>query len=132
MYSGIEVTSDGTAHESSQLVDAGIDFPSRLFETGSNDYELYEEDGEFLLTVEMPGVDPSEIDITWNDGVLNLAAEHEDETRDRRKTYHRRSRVPKAVDDEDITASYNNGILQVHLPVETGATVTGRRIEIEP
>ena len=109
----------------------GLDFPSQLFETGSSDYELYEADDEFVLSVEMPGFDPEEIDVSWNDAVLNIAAEHEDETRGARKTYHRRFRFPKTVDDDGITASYTNGILEVRLPVETGATVTGKRIEIE-
>ncbi|WP_136588887.1 Hsp20/alpha crystallin family protein [Salinigranum halophilum] len=109
----------------------GLDFPSRLFETGGTDYGLYEAEDEFVLTVEMPGFDPAEIDVSWNDGVLNVAAEHEDDERGTRKTYHRRFRVPKAVEDDDITASYTNGILEVRLPVETGATVTGARIEVE-
>lgn len=109
----------------------GTDFPSRLFETGSDDYELYEEDGEFVLTVEMPGFDPEEITASWDDGMLNISAEHEDDDRGRRKTYHRRFRFPKTVQDEEIRASYNNGILEVRLPVETGATVQGREIEIE-
>ena len=109
----------------------GLDLPSQLFETGRNDYELYEEDGEFVLGVELPGFDPDEIDVTWNEAVLNVAAEHEDSERGQRKTYHRRFRFPKTVDDEDITASYTNGILEVRLPVQTGATTTGRRIEIE-
>jgi HSP20 family protein len=108
-----------------------LDFPSRLFETGSDDYELYEADDEFVLSVEMPGFDPADIDVTWNEGVLNVAAEHEDETRGHRRTYHRRFRFPKTVDDDEISASYDNGILEVRLPVETGATVTGTRIEIE-
>ena len=109
----------------------GLDFPSRLFETGSTDYELYEVEDEFVLTVEMPRFDPAEIDVTWHEGVLNVAAEHEDDERGTRKTYHRRFRVPKSVDDDGITASYTNGVLEVRLPVETGATVTGKRIEIE-
>jgi HSP20 family protein len=108
-----------------------FDLPSRLFETGRNDYELYEEDGEFVLSVEMPGFDPDEIDVSWNDAVLNIAAEHEDAQRGQRKTYHRRFRFPKTVDDDDITASYTNGILEVRLPVQTDATVTGKQIEIE-
>ncbi|MFB6192293.1 MAG: Hsp20/alpha crystallin family protein [Haloarculaceae archaeon] len=109
----------------------GLDFPSRVFERSGNDYELYEQDDEFVLSVELPGFDPDEIEVTWDDGVLNVAGEHEDETRNRRRTYHRRFRFPKTVDDEGITAEYTNGILEVHLPVETGATVTGRTIEIE-
>jgi HSP20 family protein len=108
-----------------------LDFPSQLFETGSNDYELYEEDDEFVLSVEMPGFDPADIEVTWNEGVLNIAGEHEDERRGQRKTYHRRFRFPKRIDDEDISAEYRNGILEVRLPVETGATARGKEIEVQ-
>ena len=108
-----------------------LDFPSRLFERGGNDYELYEEDDEFVLSVEMPGFDPEDITASWENGVLNIAAEHEDEHRNERRTYHRRFRFPKDVDDEEITAEYANGILDVRLPVMTGATVSGTEIKIE-
>ncbi|MFB6085988.1 MAG: Hsp20/alpha crystallin family protein [Halodesulfurarchaeum sp.] len=108
-----------------------LDLPSRLFETGRSDYELYEEDGEFVLSVELPGFDPEEITVTWNEGVLNIAAEHEEESRGSRKTYHRRFRFPKEVSEDDIAASYTNGILEVRLPQVTGATVTGSEIPIE-
>jgi len=106
-----------------------MDFPSQLFETSGNDYELYEEDGEFVLSVELPGFEIEEIDLTWDDGVLNIAAEREDDQQ--RRTYHRRFRFPKAVAEEEITAEYTNGILEVSLPVETDAVVSGRQIEIE-
>ncbi|MFB6308765.1 MAG: Hsp20/alpha crystallin family protein [Haloarculaceae archaeon] len=109
----------------------GTDLPSRLFETSRNDYELYEEDDEFVLSVEMPGFDPGEIDVAWDDGVLNIAAEHEDDTRGERKTYHRRFRFPKSVQDDEITAQYNNGILEVRLPVMAGATTRGKEIEVQ-
>ena len=110
---------------------SGIDFPTRMFETGGNDYELYEEDDEFVLSVELPGFDPEEITVTWDDGMVNIAAEREDDQRGERRTYHRRFRFPKRVLDEDISAEYTNGILEVHLPIETGATVSGREIEIQ-
>ncbi|MFB6255765.1 MAG: Hsp20/alpha crystallin family protein [Haloplanus sp.] len=106
-------------------------FPNRLFETDSNDYELYEEDDEFVLSVEMPGFDPEEITVSWDDGVLNIAAEHEDETRGQHKAYHRRFRFPKNVEDDDIEAQYNNGILEIRLPVLTGATTRGKQIEVQ-
>ena len=109
----------------------GLDLPSRLFERSSTDYELYEEDDEFVLSIELPGFDPEEITASWDSGILNVAAEHEDERRSERKTYHRRFRFPKDVDDEAITAEYNNGILEVRLPVETGAAVSGTEIEVQ-
>jgi len=109
----------------------GLDFPSRLLETGSTDYELYEEDDEFVLSVEMPGFEPEEITVSWDNGVLNIAAEHDDQDRGERRTYHRRFRFPKDIDDEEIVAEYTNGILEVRLPVMTGAAVTGREIEVQ-
>jgi len=109
----------------------GLDLPGQLFETGRDDYELYEEDGEFVLSVELPGFDVEDIDVTWDDGMLNVAAEHEDEERNQRRTYHRRFRFPKRVDDENIDAQYRNGILEVRLPVTKEATARGKEIEIE-
>jgi HSP20 family protein len=109
----------------------GTGLPSQLLESGRNDYELYEEDDEFVLSVEMPGFDPEEIDVSWDDGVLNIAAEHEDEKRGERRTYHRRFRFPKNVDDETISAQYTNGILEVRLPVTAEATTRGKEIEIQ-
>lgn len=109
----------------------GLDFPSQLREEmGWNDYELFEEDDEFVLTINMPGFDLEEIDVMWDGGVLNVAAEHVDDSRGRKKTYHRRFRFPRDVDDEEITGSYKNGVLEVHLPVQ-GATTRGSQIPIE-
>nr|WP_324662536.1 Hsp20/alpha crystallin family protein [Haloarcula sp. CK38] len=108
-----------------------LDLPGQFFETGRDDYELYEEDGEFVLRVELPGFDVEDIDLTWDDGMLNIAAETEDEQRNQRRTYHRRFRFPKRVDDEGIGARYRNGILEVRLPVTQGATTRGTPIEIE-
>ena len=120
-----------TTPASSWLQD--MDLPSRLFGDAGfgNDYELYEEDDEFVLTVELPGFDPAEISVTWNDGTLNIGAEHVEEARSRRRTYHRRFRFPKTIDDDAITASYNNGILEVRLPVSTDAALQGTEIPIE-
>ena len=108
-----------------------LDIPSQLFESASNDYELYEEDGEFVLTIDMPGFELEEIDLAWDDGVLNVAAEHVDDERGRKKTYHRRFRFPQDVADEEISATYTNGVLEVTLPIREGATVRGRSIPVE-
>jgi len=110
-----------------------LDLPSQILGDGGfgNDYELYEEDGEFVLTIDLPGFEREEIDLAWDDGVLNVAAEHVEEGRNRRKTYHRRFRFPRAVDEDAITASYRNGVLEVTLPALEGATASGKAIPIE-
>ena len=67
----------------------GLDFPSQLWEAGRDDFELYEEDDEFVLSVELPGHNPEETAASWDDGMLNIAAEHRDEERNHQKTYLR-------------------------------------------
>ncbi|PSP48074.1 molecular chaperone Hsp20 [Halobacteriales archaeon QH_7_69_31] len=111
-----------------------LDVPSRLFGegyTGSDDYDLYEEDDAFVLSIDAPGFDREEIDLTWDRGVLNVAAEHVDEDRGRKRTFHRRFRFPKDVDTEGIDAAYRNGVLEVTLPIQQDIELRGEPIPIE-
>jgi HSP20 family protein len=78
----------------------------------------------------MPGFDTDEIHVSWDDGVLNVAAEHVDEEREQKKTYHRRFRFPKAVDEDAITAEYTNGVLEVTLPA-VDETARGESIPVQ-
>jgi len=105
--------------------------PSRLFGTGSDEYELYEENGEFVLSVEMPGFEPDDIEVGWYDGRLTVAAEREDERRNETRTYRRSFRMPKKIDDDNIGARYQNGILDVYLPSVEDTTTKGKSIPIE-
>ncbi len=105
--------------------------PSRLFGTGSGDYELYEQDGEFVLSVEMPGFEPDDIEVGWYEGRLTIAAERTDDRRDETRTYRRSFRMPKQIDDDNIGARYQNGILDVYLPSVEDATTRGKTIPIE-
>lgn len=107
-----------------------LDVPSRLFGTGNEDFELYEEEGEFVLSIEMPGFERDDIDINWYEGRLNVAAERSNEQRNRKRTYHRAFRLPKEIDPEEITAEYENGVLDVVLPV-VDETTHGRTIEVQ-
>jgi len=108
------------------------DIPSRLFEPWSrSEYELYEEDDAFVLTIEMPGFETEDLTVSWDKGVLNIAGEHVDETRGHQRTYHRRFRFPKDIDEEGIEAEYNNGVLEVYLPIPEAALVSGIEIEVK-
>ena len=109
----------------------GLDFPTRVFGTDNDDFELYEEDGKFVLSVEMPGFERDDITVNWYEGRLNVSAEYEDEERNRKKTYHRAFRLPKEIEPDEITAEYRNGVLEVTLPVSTGATERGHTIEVQ-
>ncbi|WP_246999862.1 Hsp20/alpha crystallin family protein [Halosolutus gelatinilyticus] len=101
----------------------GLDVPSRLFcDRDSTDYEPYEEDDEFVLTIDVPGFETDEISLAWNDGVLNVAAEHVDDERGRKKTDHRRFRFPEDVAEDEIGAQYTNGALETSLSTADPST----------
>lgn len=109
-----------------------LDAPSRLFgRRNDTDVELYEEDDEFVLSVEMPGFEPGDIEVNWYEHRLDISADRVDEDRNRQRTYHRAFRMPKEVDSNGISARYENGILEVTLPIIEGATQRGHSIEVE-
>ena len=74
----------------------------------------------------MPGVDPDEIEITMDQGVLTLKGERSEETEDEREAYKRVERVrgsfyrrfslPDTADAELIEAEGKNGVLEITLP----------------
>lgn len=105
------------------------DRPSRLFGTSSGDFELYEEDDEFVLNVDMPGFDLEDIRVSWDEGRLFVWAELEDEQRGRRKSYRRTFRLPKEIEPDEIDAHYRNGVLEVRLPI-LSPRVRGTEIEV--
>ncbi len=106
---------------------SGIGMPTEFNE----DFELYEDDDKFVLTLEMPGFEADDITVAWDAGVLNVGAQQTDEKRGRERTFHRRFRFPKKVNDDNAHAEYNNGILEITLPVSEGAVAAGRKIPIE-
>lgn len=111
-------------------VTPSFDSPTRLFGSSGTDFELYEQEDEFLLSVELPGFDLDDIEVNWYEGRLTISAEHEDESRGRQRTYHRSFRLPKAIEPEEIEATYRNGVLEVAMPIHEEATMRGQEIEV--
>ncbi|NHN60932.1 MULTISPECIES: Hsp20/alpha crystallin family protein [Halorussus] len=88
-------------------------------------------DGEYVFVADLPGFEREEIDLSFDDDALTLTAESEtgettadDEggialrgevTRSRRVS--ERVAIPEDVVEDEITASYRNGVLEVHLPL---------------
>lgn len=103
--------------------------PSQLFGIGVDDYELYEADDEFVLTIDMPGFSRDEIHVNWDEGRLFISAEHSDPDRGREKTYSRTFRMPKEIEPDEINAQYRNGVLEIRLPI-VGPQLRGTEIPV--
>ena len=101
--------------------------------------DIVEEKDRFVLRADVPGVDPANIDVSMDAGVLAVSGDRQagdiaDESHLRRVErasgrFHRRFTLPKTVDADNITAKSLNGILEVSIPKL--AAVQARRITVE-
>ena len=81
----------------------------------------------YVIRAEIPGVDPDkDVEITVDDGVLTISAERREEVKEKgRSEFHygsflRRVSLPPGAKEEQLEARYEDGILEVTVPV--GAT----------
>ena len=91
------------------------------------------EDG-YVLYADVPGFEKDDIDLRFEDGVLTIEATHEygDEHSSRSRRVFERVRVPGEILEDEITASYRNGVLEVHMPTPQPAEEEGSTsIDIE-
>jgi HSP20 family protein len=100
--------------------------------------ELVEEDGEYVLTAELPGISKSDIDVSVADSTLTLKGEKKSEKEDtkgrtqfrerRYGAFERSFTLPGNVDASKIKAEFENGVVKVHLP--KGPEAMARHIEL--
>ena len=106
--------------------------------------DVVQSDEAFLLTAEMPGLSEGDVDIKVRDGVLTISGSKMDDKESkeageeghtvvlkerRSRAFQRSFRVPKDVDEEEINAVMENGVLHVTLP-RIAQAPTGRTIKV--
>jgi HSP20 family protein len=99
--------------------------------------DAYRQDGQFVVHFDLPGVDPSTIDINVERNVLTVKAERkpaygediELQANERsRGTFSRQLFLGDTLDTDRVEASYDAGVLTLHIPVAEKAK--SRKIEI--
>lgn len=87
--------------------------------------DIAETDGQFLVSVELPGMEKKDIDVSLDNGRLTVSGERKFEEEEKGRTYHRvetkygsfsRSfQLPDNIDENSINARYENGILNISI-----------------
>ncbi|MBR9813616.1 Hsp20/alpha crystallin family protein [bacterium] len=87
--------------------------------------DVEETDNHFAIRVDIPGVDPANVTVNLDDGVLSIAGEREAVTESESKgfrrlersygKFERRFRLPEAADEEAVEADANHGVLTVKI-----------------
>lgn len=100
--------------------------------------DVKEEENRFVIRADVPGVDPKDIDITLEEGVLTLKGERKSEARSEQDGWTRVERVvgsfsrcftlPETVDAEGVCAQGQNGVLEIVIPKQ--AKLQPKRITV--
>jgi len=99
--------------------------------------DIAETDDAYIVSVELPGIDPESVELSIEDGVLDIkgtkSVEKDEKTRWHRTErrlgeFARQIRLPNEVDAEAVEAESRHGVLAIRLPKR--AETRGRKIEI--
>jgi HSP20 family protein len=90
--------------------------------------EEFEDDGTLVVRAELPDIDPDkDVELSVAGGALHIRAQRQEKTEKTEKgayrsefrygSFVRTVPLPEAVKDDDITASYKDGILEIRAPM---------------
>lgn len=101
--------------------------------------DIVEEKNRFVLRADVPGVDPADIDVSMDNGVLTVSGERRTEASTEEEgfrrversfgRFYRRFNLPDTADSDGIRATSNQGILEISIPKMP--EVKARRIAVE-
>lgn len=104
--------------------------------------DVQENDKELIVTAEVPGVSEKDVDVTLSGDLLTIKGEKkaEDEQKNgnfsyverRYGAFSRSLRLPFAVKDEEVNATYDQGVLTIRIPKPAEAQTSVRKIEVKP
>ena len=88
--------------------------------------DVRETDDRYEVTLDLPGLEPDAVNVTFEDGTLTVSGKREFVSEDAGETYHRIERsygtfarsvgLPHVADAERIEATFDKGVLTVSVP----------------
>lgn len=100
--------------------------------------DIKEEADRFLILADLPGIDPEEVEVLMDKGILSIKGERKSEAAEQSErfsrierrygSFHRRFALPDTADAEGITAHGRNGVLEIAIPKR--AEASPRRIQV--
>ncbi len=97
-----------------------------LMDTWTPTSDISEDEKEYLVVMDLPGIDKKDIKVNFQDGRLTVTGESQKEEKQEKKDYIRRERfkgsfyrsftLPESIKEDDIKADFKEGVLKVHIP----------------
>ena len=111
--------------------------------TPSMKVEQFQDGTTLVVRAEVPGIDPDkDVDVSVSDGMLHIRAEREEKSEHKSKngyrsefrygSFSRSVALPAGAKEEDITATYKDGVLEVRAPAPVTATAeASKKIRVD-
>jgi HSP20 family protein len=102
--------------------------------------DIYEDEEEIVVRADLAAVDPKDVEIRFENGVLTLKGERKLDKEDKRENYHRLElsygtftrgfSLPATIDSEKIRAESKHGLLLIHLPKKAEAKPKSIQVQV--
>jgi HSP20 family protein len=103
--------------------------------------DVFEDVDEVVIRAALAGVDPKDVEIRVENGVLTLKGERKVEKEEQKDNYHRVEMayghftrafaLPTSVDPEKVHAESKHGVLAVHLPKRSEAKPRSVQVKVQ-
>jgi HSP20 family protein len=136
--------------EMNQLFDSFFDDPWSLrpfeaFNSSFSDFmprfEVSETDKQWTVSVELPGMDEKDVQVSLENQMLTISGEKKSESKDKGGSTYRSERsygsfrrqlaLPGQVNEDDVSAVFKNGVLTVTLPRSQAVYAAAKKISIK-
>ena len=101
--------------------------------------DMRENEHEYVLVADIPGVDKSKINVNYDNNILTITADRSEEKKEDGDHFHYLERsfgsysrsvsLPKNIDYENMKATYRDGVLNINVPKTTGSNSRTLKIE---
>lgn len=137
-YSFVPVFGD-LEKEFHKMLNTDFDMPTVEASDWQPRVDVVEEADKFVAKVDVPGVEPKDIDISFDNNALTIKGEKENEHKEKKDsfvryerskgTFYRRIMLPDIVDADKISAKNKHGVLIITIPKSEKRS--SRKIEVK-
>lgn len=105
------------------------------------DLDVSEMDNEFTVVADLPGLEEKDINVEINNNILRISGEKKVDREEKGKNFHRIERLsgsfnrsiqlPALINEDNVQASFKNGVLTITLPKSAEAKTKAKHIEVK-
>jgi HSP20 family protein len=103
--------------------------------------DVFEKEGRLITKIDLPGMKKDDVKVEVTEGYLTIAGERKTEVEEKKDAFYRCEReygtfyravpLPEGVKLDDVKATFNEGVLEVSVPLPAKPKADVRRVEIQ-